>query len=594
MEKRIRALAICPYEGMQSMLGHVSEEYPSLELNVVVGDLQKGVEAAQENFHADYDLIISRGGTARLLHEKVVQPVVEIPITEYDILRALHFAEGFSGPVAVVGFPNVTANARTLGQLLSVELAVFDINESGQVEAAVQQVWEAGYRVVLCDMAASLAAKQRGLNAILITSSVESVRRAFDNALDLCRNLQSLQNENHFFRELISGQSNEIVVFDEEKNLYFSTVNRENRPAVLEMLKKEIDSCQEGAPGRIVKSLDGMLYTIKNQRFASGGRTYTTFYFTRSKEPFSAGRRSIRYYTCSQAQQLFYDGFYSNTGIVAGLETEMEQINRSDRPVALLGEEGTGKESVATVLYTRNDLRNHPLVSINCALLNDKAWEYLQSNHNSPFATSESTIFISQLGALSQEQRRQLLAVLMDMYTCQRNRVILSFDCAREERMPEAARPFVDKLSCIKLNLPPLRQQSERIPTLINLYMNQLGISQVSSVLGMEPEAVQLMQTFPWPRNYEQFKRVLQDLVTMTTGSIITAEDTRRVLASEHSSPVAQSSVHPPERFSLDRPLAQIEDEIIRRVVAECGGNQSEAAKRLEISRSAIWRHLKR
>ncbi|MDD3253976.1 MAG: PrpR N-terminal domain-containing protein [Lachnospiraceae bacterium] len=590
---RIRVLGIAPYDGMQILMQKTALGFPQIELKAMVGDLEKGVEVAQDNFHADYDVIISRGGTAKLLRSEVDLPVVEIPITEYDILRALHLVENVSDKFAIVGFPNVTENASHLSELLSVTAELFTIDHAAMAEQAVHDAWQKGYRTVLCDAVASIAAKRLGMNAILITSGKESIHKAFSDAILLCNGLTTLQAENHFLREVISGQSNETVVFDDSQNLYFSTVDVENRQAIITMLKHELENYTEEGPIRMIKSLDGTMYSIKAQHFTSGSKTYTTFYFSRSKAPFSSARSGIHYYTHQQAQEVFYNSFYSSAGDIANLEDNIKRISQSDRPVMLIGEEGTGKESVATMIYSRSTMRSHPFISINCALLNDKSWEHLQSSHNSPFAESKVTIYLSQIDALSQEKLRQLLAVLIDMDVCTRNRVI--FSCTRDagDSTQDKGSILADKLCCLNMHLPPLRSQKERIPALINLFLSQFGITQVSDVIGMNDEAVKLMQNFPWPHNLSQFKRVLQELTTTSASALISAEDVKRVLDLESGSPVAEGLRSQPERFDLNRTLEEMTKELVFRVLNECDGNQSVAAKRLGISRTTLWRYYK-
>ena len=194
-----------------------------------------------------------------MLREKVSLPVIDIPISEYDILRALHLAENFSSKHAIVGFSNITDNADVLADLLSIPLHPFTIHDSSEVQDILNRVSKEGYQAILCDMVATTTAKEMGLNAILITSGAESISNAFDDALALCSNLRQLQAENHFLREVIGAQSTETVVFDQNKQLYFSTMDSENSAAVLDMLVNEIDNCSAEAPSRIVKSLGGTL-----------------------------------------------------------------------------------------------------------------------------------------------------------------------------------------------------------------------------------------------------------------------------------------------------------------------------------------------
>ena len=104
----IKVLAISPYPGMVPLLTETAKEYDGLELTISVGDLAKGLELAQKGFHANFDVIISRGGTARLLKQSVSLPVIEIGTTVYDVLCTLQRANIHEGRVAIVGYSNIT------------------------------------------------------------------------------------------------------------------------------------------------------------------------------------------------------------------------------------------------------------------------------------------------------------------------------------------------------------------------------------------------------------------------------------------------------------------------------------------------------
>lgn len=382
-------------------------------------------------------------------------------------------------------------------------------------------------------------------------------------------------------------------MFDQDKKLYFSTLDTENSPALLEILANEMDNCVDETPNRIVKSLGETLYTIKAQRFSVDEKPYTTFYITRNKTPLSSSRCGVAYYTRQEALQVFYDVFYNITGAITTLDSDLNRLSGSVQPVMLVGEEGVDKESVAALLYARGVYRYHPMVTVNCALLNDKTWNFLLTSHSSPFAQSENTLSISHLSELPREQRRLLLATLDGMEVCRRNRVIFSCVCSNCA-FPDVVLEFMNTLSCLKLYLPPLREQVENIPAMISLYLNQLNISQAHEVLGMEPEGVRLMQEFSWPHNYSQLRRVLQELATLTTTPVISARTVQRILKLEQASPVVRTQGEScvPDRFNLNRTLEEMNTEIMLRVLEECGGNQTAAAKRLGISRTTLWRAL--
>ena len=105
------------------------------------------------------------------------------------------------------------------------------------------------------------------------------------------------------------------------------------------------------------------------------------------------------------------------------------------------------------------------------------------------------------------------------------------------------------------------------------------------------PQAMKLMEQFQWLGNLNQFKRVITQLVMESASSYIQEESTRRVLAAE-SSDTATSTVLS-EVLNLNKPLQDIEKDIVKAVLAETGGNQSQAAARLGICRTTLWKIVK-
>ena len=83
---------------------------------------------------------------------------------------------------------------------------------------------------------ANTTAQRLGMNSLLITSSLDSIRKAFDQALMLCQSQQHLRDENQFFREVIQGQIGQTLVFDSDGNLFLSTMDAP-RPELLELLR---------------------------------------------------------------------------------------------------------------------------------------------------------------------------------------------------------------------------------------------------------------------------------------------------------------------------------------------------------------------
>lgn len=592
MNHRIRVLGIAPYEGMKTLMSSVVADYPQIDLTLFVGDMEQGLEIARSNFHGDYDVVISRGGTAKMLQKNLALPVIEIDISMYDILCALKLADGLTGKTAMVSFANITSSAHLLCDLMKYNMDIYTIDSAEAVEPTLRQLQKNDYQSILCDMISNTTAKRLGLNSFLITSGVDSIRKAFDQALLLCRSQQRLRDENQFFRQLIQGQIGQTMVFDQDGNLFLSTLD-DPKPELLELLRRDLPESQLGAERRITRNLGRMLYAIRARRISTGSLTYTAFFFDARKTPLSPNQVGIRFSTRPEAENAFYSSIFSFAGSISDYQQDIEHISQSTAPVMVTGEDGTGKESIVSVLYMRSPLRNAPLVSINCSLLNDKSWAFLLEHHNSPLADQGNTLYFASIDALSEERRQQLLAVLSEMDVCRRNRVIFSCVCQPGEYTSAVGSLFMDKLCCLSLYLPPLRQMAERIPALVNLSLSHLNVDLPRQIVGADPEAITLLQNFQWPHNYTQFRRVIGELAVTATGALITAENVRQALRKERHvgafSPCAENAAAP---LNLNRTLDEISQDVARRVVEESGGNQTVAAKRLGISRTTLWRLL--
>ena len=596
MDGNYRVLGIAPFEGMKSLMSALAEEYPQMDLTLLVGDLEQGLEIARSNFHGDYDVIISRGSTAKMLKQNLPLPVVEIPVSTYDLLCTLKLA-GISAQAqkaAMVSFDNITANARMLCDLMGYDIDICTVNCAEEVGPVLAALRAEHYETVLCDAVANAAAKRLGLNSFLITSGADSVRQAFERAMALCRSQARLREENLFFRELLHGQIGQTMVFEESGELFLSTLDNPS-PDLLELLRRELPESQREGERRITRNLGGMLYSIRSRQISSGSGRHTAFFFVARRSPLSPSQAGIRFITRPEAEAAYCDSIFSFAASLSDLQEDIARISGSGAPVLVTGEDGTGKESVVSLLYIHGPLRRNPLISVNCSLLNDKSWTFLLEHHNSPLADEGSTLYFASIDALPGERRRQLLAALTEMDVCRRNRVIFSCVCQPGEYTSAAGSLFMDRLCCLSLFLPPLRSMAEKIPALVNRSLSHLNADLPRQLVGADPEAMALLQSFHWPHNYTQFRRVVGELAVVAAGQMISGDDVRRILRKERHmgafSPRAENASAP---LDLNRTLEQISRDVAVRVLEETGGNQTAAAKRLGISRTTLWRLLQK
>lgn len=593
---KIRVLGIAPYEAMKSMMEKLARKRPQMELDVYVGDLKKGVDIARSNFHGNYDVIISRGGTAEMIGKITHIPIIEISLSVYDILRAMKLAENYSDKYAIVGFSGITGSAHLLCDLLQHKIDIVTIHSENEVESTLRELKKNGCRMILCDMIANTTAKKLGLNSILITSGSESIENAFDQAIKLCTSYANIKEENSLLEDIIRGENSHTIVFDEKQNLYFSTWENSDSE-IMELLRREIPETLNGDNYRAFRNVDGNLYSINSMVINKPIHRYVVFYVSSTKVPMATGKYGIHFSNKREAEQYFYNSFYSVTGSMRELRGSVEQISQSSFPVMISGEEGTGKEQIARAIYAQSPLQHNPLITINFSLVNDKSWGFLTNHYNSPLNDNNNTIYFKNVEDLTSDRRKQLVSIILDMNLHNRNRLIFSCVSASQTALPDASRELVNLLSCLTVHLPPLRDRAQEMPALSSLYIGNMNVELARQIIGLEPEAMELLQSYDWPYNYTQFKRVIHELAVITSAPYISTHDVKALLEKEKAATVSGPETDDSGgrlHFDLNRTLDEITKDVIHQVLLENKGNQSAAAKQLGISRTTLWRYLGR
>lgn len=394
-------------------------------------------------------------------------------------------------------------------------------------------------------------------------------------------------------RGLIWNQINQTVVFNEEGELFFSTLENNASP-IIDYLRKESLRRDLADRQHLVKQIHNVQYSIRRDVETLNGRYYTVYYFSESRIPLADIRRGIRYVNCREAEEQYADSLYGIVGLLRDLQDQFKKLNQTNHPVMVSGEDGTCKEQAVNYLYIQSPQRDRPLAIVDCSMLNERAWSYLMDHHNSPLAQSGYTLFIKNVDTLTGERRKQLLANLLAMDVRQRNRLIFSCVCRRGEPVTRAGMEFVEGLGCLTLWLPPTRQRADQLQAVVNVYLSHLNTIQTRQFVGLEPEAERLLSDFDWPHNYTQLQRVLKELVLMSENFYyITACEVERVLSREQI--IGTFDVRVEDQnvpLDLNQSLEEINKTIARRVLAEENGNQTRTAQRLGIGRTTLWRML--
>ena len=141
----------------------------------------------------------------------------------------------------------------------------------------------------------------------------------------------------------------------------------------------------------------------------------------------------------------------------------------------------------------------------------------------------------------------------------------------------------------VPISIPPLRTHKQDIPYLVDHFIKRFAEGSGKTIEGITPEAMKLLVDFHWPGNVRELENIIERAVVMASGSRIEAGDIRLDVAAPGSQASSQAAGNPATMFLPEgMTLEEFEDKLIRKALQRAGGNKSQAARLLGLSRNAL------
>lgn len=589
--QKIKILGISPYKGMDEILQELAREQDNVDMDGYVADRECALELVDRLPTENYDVIISRGGTATLLKKHVDIPVIDSGISSLDVLRAIKLAQNFSEDFWIIGYENITTHAKLLGELMEYSIPIFTIENAAQAEAKLTELKEEGIRIVVCDVIASQIASRIGLNSVLISSGYESIQGALKQAVDLAGVYASYRKDAGQLSAAFMNSPLKCVVFDSSGTIVQNSLRQDDAShEIIRYLEHSFRAMWESDETDVEKKLETAVLNLHLHKQYLKGRPCLFVYV--SVLPSFRKSNGIEIYSREDMPEKDM-GYYSSSHSVGNIMEILDKYSQSGSPVVIIGEEGTGKDRAALYIHTRGNEQNRLYYLMDCGRITEKEWSFLYHHSESPLMKVKHTLYFKQINALSQEDFSTLIQFIKDTCLWKRNRLIFSLvSCTETSRQESKITAVFNSISSLLLKLPALRERADDIPRLATLYINQLNTSLKRQIVGFEPKALTAMHNFRWYGNLSQFKRVIRELMLLTTSSYISYENTRRILHQEtffHTDEGTESVYH----LNIGNTLDDITFDIARMVLKQENGSQTRTARRLGISRTTLWRILK-
>lgn len=299
------------------------------------------------------------------------------------------------------------------------------------------------------------------------------------------------------------------------------------------------------------------------------------------------------------------DGLIGKSPQMREIYDKIAAAARVDSPVLILGESGTGKEMVARAIHSQSVRAKQPFVAVNCGALPKElieselfghkkgAFTSAVADHNGMFLAAEKgTLFLDEIGEMAPTAQVKLLRALQEKTirpvgdTKERSvdaRILAATNQNIEQAIEtkQVREDLYYRLSVITIQIPALRSRREDIPILVAHFIDRFNSIFGRAVSGPTPEAMDILQSHPWPGNVRQLENVIEGCFAMGVDQRIEPKDlpaTIRVSTAAHAGEVPR--------------LIESEKVLIERALKAAGGNKSHAARILGISRTRLYNKI--
>ncbi len=368
--------------------------------------------------------------------------------------------------------------------------------------------------------------------------------------------------------------------------------------------------------------------TVDNavEALKKGAFDYVTKPFDRDElqqvvqKAFQTYQLNSRYYRPVQEELGQYD--------IIGRSRKMMEIYEAiakvaDTPstVLITGEHGTGKELVARALHQNSSRRDKPYITINCAAIPHNLMEAeLFGYEKGAFTGAVSakagkfeladggTLFLDEIGEIPVEMQVKLLRILQyetferigGVKTIKVNvRLVAATNRKLEDMIKEGTfrEDLYYRLKVVPMTLPPLRERRSDIPLLVGHFIKRFNKRLNKEIEGITPEALTCLEEHDWPGNIRELENVMERNILFASEPRITLQDLPPELLQRGETLAARPPIGGDGSLSLPEMWKQEKERLERGMISQAldqtGGNVTQAAKILGISRKSLQKKMK-
>lgn len=630
----LKVLMILPYPELKKQVEDIYEKHgKSSGLNVDIRS-KKAEELDQIPNLGEYDVLIGRGHSARILKQmNSACSVIDIPVTGYDVLRAIEEAQSqfHSRKIALFLSDGHNHDQQVLSSVSGIRVDTFVVQDIGDMESAMRYIKEQGYDTVVGGYSARVSAEQIGLPAVMIKTGEEAIIQAFHEAQNMVASIAKERERAKLYQTITQSSKEGILYIDESGNV--DMINKRG----LQILSSPLNTvrgsplCQAYPHLEVLyrKTLDWKA-PILNEILEIDSKK-ATFDFVPVLVKQRVAGVVITFQTVSKIQQMETQirKRLSEKGLVAKY-TFNDIIHKSDimeetiilakkyatvsSNILIVGETGTGKELLAQGIHNMSERNKKPFVAINCAalpenLLESELFGYVEgaftgSKKGGKIGLFEQahqgTLFLDEISELPYTFQGELLRVLQEKQVRRIGddrvidvdvRIIAATNQNLKQLVEDGSfrRDLLYRLDILKVYLPPLCDRGDDVILIFRHLLHKYSVQFGKDLGECTEEALALLRSYPFEGNIRELSNITERLCVMAESQIVDAHLMRRALYPED----IKARIRKTDKTEQNPLPAKTEREEILEALSKAGGKKSDAARYLNIDRSTLWRKMK-
>jgi DNA-binding NtrC family response regulator len=322
--------------------------------------------------------------------------------------------------------------------------------------------------------------------------------------------------------------------------------------------------------------------------------------------------REVKHLRRQLREQGSFGRFVGNSPSIRAVYRVVEQAAPTSASVLIWGESGTGKELAAQTIHELSPRASFPFVAINCAAIPETLLESEIFGHEKGAFTGahdrrtgvfelahRGTLFLDEIAEMQPATQVKLLRVLQErsfrrLGGRQEQTVDVRVIAATNQNPTEAVRngklreDLYYRLNVFAIEIPPLRERREDVPLLIQRFLNEFNATNEKAVRGVDQEAMQILEQYPWPGNIRELRNVIERATILTDTEFIGTRNLPPLLVTRGEETLPTMTLTP------GTTVDEAERRLILLTLDHMHNNKTRAAEVLGISLKTLHNKLNR